>query len=265
MADDETRFIETMLELGLTSYEAQVYFVLFQLKYATVHDIHSTCTVPRNKIYETLNSLEEKGFVAVIDKNPLRYARIDIEQTFTNLRRKEMEKINRIEGFLKSQEMKPVLDLESVSPHAYELHSQMAIESHLKAIIRNTRTELVIGVFDADFFNKLFTKQDLRKLGKRINLYIVVKDATLKDQIDYPCYMLQEDALRKSIEGFEDPELNFRMEHHNGKIALMSDRRNLLNIEIVDDKPIASIMLTRYPFVLSVLNSDHQKYLIPLK
>jgi len=265
MIEEDIIFIDTMLDLGLTSYEAHVYYALFQLKYATVHDIHSACTVPRNKIYETLSSLEEKGFVAVIDRNPLQYARIDIEQTFTTLRRKEMGKLNRIEEFLKSQETKPLFDLEAVSPHAYELHSEMAIENHLKAIIRNTHKELFIGVLDADFFNKLFTKQDLKKLGKRVNLYIVVKDATLKDKIDYPCYMLQEEELRKSMEGFEDPGLKLRNIPQNGKIALMSDRRNLLNIDIVDNKPIASVMLTRHPFVVAVLNSDQKKFLIPLK
>lgn len=254
-----------MLETGLTSYEAQVYFVLFQLKYATVHDIHSACNVPRNKIYEALNSLEEKGFAAVIDKNPLRYARIDIERAFVTLRRKEMDKLNRIEEFLKAQETKPVFDLESVSPHAYELHSQMAIESHLKAILRNTRNELLIGVSDADFFNKLITKQDLKKLGKRINLHIIVKNAELKDKIDYPCYMIQEEALRKNLGVFDDESLNLRIKQHAEMVALVSDRRNILAIELVDNEPVASVMLTRFPFVLSILFSDQEKYLVKLK
>ena len=265
MTESENVFIKNMLELGLTTYEAQVYFVLFQLKYATVRDIHSACTVPRNKIYETLDNLEEKGLAAVIDKNPLRYARIDIERAFINLRRKEMEKLDRIENFLKEQEDKPVFDLESVSPHAYELHSQMAIESHLKAIVRSTRKELIIGVSDADFFNKLFTKQDLRKLGKRIDLYIIVKNADLMEKIDYSCYTIQEEVLRKNIDGFEDTVQKFRMGKHTEKIALMSDRRNMLTIEIVDNEPIASVMLTRFPFVLSLLFSNQQKYLIKLK
>lgn len=265
MTDDKEKFLETMLGLGLTAYEAQVYFVLFQLKYATVHDIHSACTVPRNKIYETLASLEEKGFAAVIDTNPLRYARIDIERVFVNLRRAEMDKLNRSEAFLKSQEAEQVFDLESVAPHAYELHSQMAIESHLKAMIRNTRKELIIGVSDAEFFNSLFTRQELRKIGKRADLYIVVRDPALKDRIEYPCYVFEEENISKHMEGFEDQGRSIDMSRHMGKIALISDRKNMLNIDMVDDKPIASVMLTRFPFVLSLLFSNLEQYLIPLK
>ncbi|MDO5847174.1 MAG: helix-turn-helix domain-containing protein, partial [Methanocorpusculum sp.] len=101
---NESEFISEMLSIGMTEYEAKVYFILFQLKYASIRDISEICTVPRNKIYEALSSLEEKGFSSRVDDNPLRYALCDIDKTFNAIRSRELEKIKRAEQYLKKKE-----------------------------------------------------------------------------------------------------------------------------------------------------------------
>lgn len=53
----------SLVELGLTLNEARAYSALLQLGTATATEIARTAGVPRQKVYETLRALEERGFL----------------------------------------------------------------------------------------------------------------------------------------------------------------------------------------------------------
>lgn len=94
-------FITEMMKIGMTEYEAKVYAVIFHMKFATVREVYDICGIPRNKVYESLRSLEAKGFAAVIGSNPLRYARTDISKNFQRLIHETIEKYSTAERYLK--------------------------------------------------------------------------------------------------------------------------------------------------------------------
>ena len=100
----DEQFVSVMQRIGMTEYEAKVYAVIFHLKFATVREIYDICGIPRNKVYESLKSLEKKGFTAVIGSSPLRYAKTDITQTFQTLKQNALHELSEAEEFLKSQE-----------------------------------------------------------------------------------------------------------------------------------------------------------------
>ncbi len=59
----ERTIIESLMFLGLTSYEARTYTSLVQMGQATASEISRHSRVPKSKIYDVLESLREKGFV----------------------------------------------------------------------------------------------------------------------------------------------------------------------------------------------------------
>ena len=54
---------KAMENLGLTGYEIRVYLSLLDTNSMTASDISKKSGVPYSKIYEVLNSLEEKGWL----------------------------------------------------------------------------------------------------------------------------------------------------------------------------------------------------------
>ena len=54
---------KAMENLGLTGYEIRVYLSLLDTGSMTAADISKKSGVPYSKIYEVLNSLEEKGWL----------------------------------------------------------------------------------------------------------------------------------------------------------------------------------------------------------
>ncbi|MEM3510511.1 MAG: helix-turn-helix domain-containing protein, partial [Nitrososphaerales archaeon] len=59
--------------LGLTEYEIKAYTTLIEYGEQTASDLSRNSGVPYSKIYEVLNSLEEKGWVEVERSRPSRF------------------------------------------------------------------------------------------------------------------------------------------------------------------------------------------------
>ena len=70
---EEDKVEKALIDLGLQRYEAEVYRVLVELGEATVREISTRCSVPREKIYSILRHLEESGIVELVGTEPKKY------------------------------------------------------------------------------------------------------------------------------------------------------------------------------------------------
>ena len=62
-----------MESLGLTGYEIKVYLSLLELGSMTASDISKKSGVPYSKIYEVLNTLEDKGWLESNSSRPQKF------------------------------------------------------------------------------------------------------------------------------------------------------------------------------------------------
>ena len=60
-------------EVGLTEYETRAYLILLERGVMTASEVSEHGGIPYSKVYETLNSLERKGWVEVERGRPSRY------------------------------------------------------------------------------------------------------------------------------------------------------------------------------------------------
>ena len=60
-------------EIGLTEYETRAYLTLLEHGVMTASGVSEFGGVPYSKVYETLNSLERKGWIEVEHGRPSRY------------------------------------------------------------------------------------------------------------------------------------------------------------------------------------------------
>ena len=64
---------KAMESLGLTSYETKVYLCLLEIGSMRASDISKKSGVPYSKIYEVLNSLEDKGWLETDSSRPQKF------------------------------------------------------------------------------------------------------------------------------------------------------------------------------------------------
>ena len=60
-------------EVGLTEYETRAYLILLEQGVMTASEVSEHGGIPYSKVYETLNSLEKKGWVEAERGRPTRY------------------------------------------------------------------------------------------------------------------------------------------------------------------------------------------------
>ena len=96
--NSERAIVEQLMKLGLTQYEAQVFITMVTQKAGTAAQISQVSRVPRPKVYETLNSLAEKGLITVIEGTPTAYVAVNLDIALKILEKKY---IDALENFKK--------------------------------------------------------------------------------------------------------------------------------------------------------------------
>jgi predicted transcriptional regulator len=142
--------IENLARLGLKEYEARIYVALVGLGEANVRRIHEVSGVPRPRVYDVLNSLDEKGFIEIRQGSPLRYKAVRPEIVVSFLK-KDLDSA--------AQESVKTLDALSVdarqnySPIWY-VHSDWTIQRNLEMLVEHVTRELIILCFNKETFIK---------------------------------------------------------------------------------------------------------------
>lgn len=103
---EEEKVEKALIDLGLQRYEAEVYRVLIELGEATVREISTKCSVPREKIYFILKNLEKAGIVRLVEKQPKRYIAMPPEEVFKSAllaQKKKYETAKLVVNYLQRQ------------------------------------------------------------------------------------------------------------------------------------------------------------------
>jgi predicted transcriptional regulator len=80
-----SRWLLDLCALGLTQYEAKVYLALMQRKFFTAAEVARVSTVPRQRIYDVLTSLFERGLVRIRQGGSMQYTAIDPQSAMERL------------------------------------------------------------------------------------------------------------------------------------------------------------------------------------
>ena len=92
--------LDTLVDAGLTQYEARAYLVLRDLGAAKVTELARASGVPRNKLYGALAGLERRGLAEARTQGPLTYTTRPLSPFI-------QERIMRLEGLLKQLQEAP--------------------------------------------------------------------------------------------------------------------------------------------------------------
>ena len=69
----EKEVVKLLKEFGLNSYEAKAYVALLKLGRAPATEVAKESGIPPQRVYDSLKSLEEKGFIYVLNGKPKLY------------------------------------------------------------------------------------------------------------------------------------------------------------------------------------------------
>ncbi|PIO01697.1 hypothetical protein COX86_00975 [Candidatus Micrarchaeota archaeon CG_4_10_14_0_2_um_filter_60_11] len=153
--DDEMatnpEIIESLQKMGLNKYEANAVYALNAFGEHTAGQLSETAKVPRPRIYDVVERLQGKGFVAIQQGRPVKYRALPIGEAIKTLKKqrqteltKELEQIEAIgkelNGKLKTVESAPTGE-EAV----WTIKGKDAIYSKLGAMIASAKKHVVFN------------------------------------------------------------------------------------------------------------------------
>lgn len=179
--------IESQLKnMGMREYESKAYTTLLHKGICTAEHINKFSGIPLTRVYETLQSLEKRGLVVVLNTRPKRYKIVSIE-CLENLiaERKGMmkEEIKKLEDTFSSiRELAPKVQEDLIDSTKEDIWIYRGRENVIRRIMdaeKDTENEILVFSDDFSLFprvNKLFRRK-IRE-GVKIRLLCNVNEKT---------------------------------------------------------------------------------------
>jgi sugar-specific transcriptional regulator TrmB len=138
--------IKTLREIGLTSYETRAYLALIQSGVMTASHVSESSEVPYSKIYETLNSLQRKGWIETEKGRPTQYYPKSPSEAFLAMRLRLEEK-TRLWKQAIIDELQPLYERREFreKPDIWILRGESSVLAKLQEMLDGARKELMVA------------------------------------------------------------------------------------------------------------------------
>jgi len=133
-------------ELGLTEYETRAYLSLLEKGATTASNISEHANVPYSKIYETLNSLEKKGWIETKRGRPSRYYPKSPSEALSAVRLRLEDSVKSWEQTVLS-ELQPLYEKREIreKPDIWILRGEFNTIAKLQEMLSKAKSKLMIA------------------------------------------------------------------------------------------------------------------------
>ena len=95
--------VAKLLQLGLTEYEAKAYLALLSTHLSTATQVSEKSGVPRTRIYQVLESLQQEGWIRVYSGVPLLFRAVEPVRIFEKVKEDYAELLENVKTTLKNE------------------------------------------------------------------------------------------------------------------------------------------------------------------
>jgi sugar-specific transcriptional regulator TrmB len=133
-------------ELGLTEYETRAYLSLLEKGATTASKVSEHANVPYSKIYETLNSLERKGWIETKRGRPSRYYPKSPSEALSAVRLRLEDAVKSWEQTVLS-ELQPLYEKREIreKPDIWILRGEFNTLAKLQEMLSKAKSKLMIA------------------------------------------------------------------------------------------------------------------------
>jgi sugar-specific transcriptional regulator TrmB len=160
-------------EIGLTEYETKAYLTLLERGVMTASEVSEHGAVPYSKVYETLNSLEKKGWVEAERGRPTRYFPKAPSEALQAARLRMDDMMNTWKHIVVG-ELQPMYEKREMmeKPDIWILRGEFSIMAKLREMLDIAKNEVMIAV---PAFAKTFVEASVPVLDQLRNSGVGVK------------------------------------------------------------------------------------------
>lgn len=184
-------------EVGLTEYETKAYLILLERGVMTASKVSEHGGIPYSKVYETLNSLERKGWIEVERGRPSRYFPKAPSEALEAARLRLEDMVNGWKRIVMG-ELQPLYEQRELfeKPDIWILRGEFSITAKLREMLDGVKLELLIAV---PVFAKPFVDASVSLLEQQringVNVKVMVASQWTEKELKMLGHARQRDNL----------------------------------------------------------------------
>lgn len=222
MSERAAAAVESLVRLGLRTYEAKVFVGLQRLGTGTASEIADAAEVPRSQVYGAAEDLEERGLVEVEPATPTRYRPVSLDEARSRLLARLESEGDRAFDAL-SRIRAAGADADERREEIWTLRGRDSVADRTAALLRRADERVLYGAADASAFGPRVTGA----LRERVDAG--VEAAVISRADDALAAAAEIEGVRTvSVPAALDPEIG-------GGRVLVSDRNTVL-VSVVGDR-----------------------------
>lgn len=160
------RIITVMKDYQFSEYETLVYISLLKKCNQTGYEVSKNSSVPRSKVYNTLNVLLKKGLVICSNTDPVLYMAQPVDKVIEQLKKKALSDFEEIENSLGHIEEAEIMET------LWNLSEYNQVVEKVNELIESSQKDLYIQVWEEELTKEMI--ELLAKAEKRLENFIVI-------------------------------------------------------------------------------------------
>lgn len=158
--------IAVMKDYQFSEYETLVYIALLKKSSQTGYEVSKNSSVPRSKVYNTLNVLLKKGIVICSNTDPVLYMAQPVEKVIEQLKKKTQSDFDEIEKSLGS------IEETEITETLWNFSEYNQVIEKINELIESSKKDLYLQVWEEDLTTEMV--ELLTKAEKRLENFIVI-------------------------------------------------------------------------------------------
>jgi sugar-specific transcriptional regulator TrmB len=200
------RAIETLEAVGLTTYEATVFVALSRIPSGTAKDVSDIADVPRTRVYDLAEQLQDRGLVEIRDGSPREFRAVSTDEAVAILERSFTADLEAAASALREVSTP---DEDAGGPGVWSITGQEAVIERGQYVAARAEEEL-FGLFtDEAVFRENCFRQAEHALERGVRVVLGSPDAGLRRDLEarFPDAVVWEPSLDWATLPVEDGQV----------------------------------------------------------
>lgn len=135
--------VSTLRAFELTEYEAKCFVALTRLREGTAKEVSEVADVPRARIYDSMDALQDRGLVSVQESKPRRFRAVSPRETVDLLERECRKRVERL-GTVLPRLGSP--DRSTGAGEVWAMEGEAAVAERLATLVDAAEEEVMLAV-----------------------------------------------------------------------------------------------------------------------
>jgi sugar-specific transcriptional regulator TrmB len=135
--------VDTLRAFELTEYEAKCFVALTRLRDGTAKEVSEVADVPRARIYDSMDALQDRGLVSVQESKPRRFRAVSPREAVDMLERECRSRVDRL-GAVLPRLSSP--DRSTGAGEVWTMEGEAAVAERLATLVEAAEDEVLLAV-----------------------------------------------------------------------------------------------------------------------